>query len=115
MTQQMGIEPKVPLVLGPEDQPEDTSTRLISLHNPDAPATATSAPLPPTHVAAPAGDLLSVLVHKLKRLPCAGIVLGLMAGVMSSIAAFIVKLVPAVNPVQIVVTRSVAAGHRPCD
>lgn len=52
-------------------------------------------------------DLLSSTIHRLKGIPCAGILMGLMAGIVSSIAAFIVKLIPNVNPIQIVVVRSV--------
>lgn len=51
------------------------------------------------------GDSMTRYFHALQKIPCAGILMGLTAGIMASIASFIVKLLPDVNPVQIVVFR----------
>jgi hypothetical protein len=51
------------------------------------------------------GDSMTRYFHALQKIPCAGILMGLTAGIMASIASFIVKLLPEVNPVQIVVFR----------
>lgn len=52
-------------------------------------------------------DLMGRTLNKLRRMPCAGIIMGMLSGVFFATAGFIVKLVPNVNPVQIVVTRFV--------
>lgn len=54
-------------------------------------------------------DLMGRTLSRLRLMPCAGIIMGTLSGVFFATAGFIVKLVPNVNPVQIVVTRFVAA------
>lgn len=89
--------------IDPEDHAKDNQIRLLSIcttariltaddHDQDDEA---------SHP-----DILSLTIHNLKVIPCAGIVMGLLAGIISSIAAFMVKLLPNVNPIQIVVSRS---------
>jgi len=50
-------------------------------------------------------DMSSRIISKLRNIPCAGIVLAMLSGIFFATAGFIVKLVPMVNPVEIVVTR----------
>jgi hypothetical protein len=50
-------------------------------------------------------DSMTQCFRTLQSIPCAGIIMGLLAGVLVSIASFIVKLLPHVNPIQIVVFR----------
>lgn len=52
-------------------------------------------------------DLMARTLSRLRRMPCAGIIMGMLSGIFFATAGFIVKLVPNVNPVQIVVTRLV--------
>lgn len=52
-------------------------------------------------------DLMARTLLRLRRMPCAGIIMGMLSGIFFATAGFIVKLVPNVNPVQIVVTRLV--------
>lgn len=52
-------------------------------------------------------DLHGSALHRLRSVPCAGILLAMLSGVFFATAGFIVKLVPKVNPIQIVVTRFV--------
>lgn len=52
-------------------------------------------------------DVMGRTLLRLRRMPCAGIIMGMLSGVFFATAGFIVKLVPNVNPVQIVVTRLV--------
>ena len=52
-------------------------------------------------------DLHDSAINRLRSVPCAGILLAMMSGVFFATAGFIVKLVPKVNPIQIVVTRFV--------
>ena len=53
-------------------------------------------------------DLMGRTLLRLRRMPCAGIIMGMLSGIFFATAGFIVKLVPNVNPVQIVVTRLVS-------
>ena len=52
-------------------------------------------------------DKLTRLVNYFRKIPCAGIIMALFSGLFFATAGFIVKLVPNVNPIQIVVSRSV--------
>ena len=54
---------------------------------------------------APQEDLSTRIISKLRGIPCAGIVLALLSGIIFAMAGFIVKLIPKVNPIQIVVSR----------
>ena len=45
------------------------------------------------------------LITKLRGIPCGGILLALLSGVFMASAGFIVKLIPKVNPIEIVITR----------
>ena len=53
----------------------------------------------------PQEDLSTRIISKLRGIPCAGIVLALLSGILSATAGFIVKLIPKVNPIQICVSR----------
>ena len=50
-------------------------------------------------------DLMGRTLNRLRLMPCAGIIMGMLSGICFATAGFIVKLIPDVNPVQIVVTR----------
>lgn len=63
-------------------------------------------PVENTGNAQPGGDdLMSRILAKFRSLPCAGIILAMLSGIFFATAGFIVKLVPNVNPIEIVVTR----------
>ena len=103
-----------------QDQSEDKTVRLLSvststhlISSNGSPGSGSGSGIEAVSVAAkePPRDLLSLTVHRLKVIPCAGIVLGLIAGILSSLGAFIVKLLPDINPIEIVVIRSVS--HTP--
>ena len=55
--------------------------------------------------AAPQEDLSTRIISRLRGIPCAGVVLAMLSGIFFATAGFIVKLIPEVNPVQIVVSR----------
>lgn len=50
-------------------------------------------------------DLSTRIISKLRVIPCAGILLAMLSGVFFATAGFIVKLIPNINPIQIVVSR----------
>ena len=94
----MGKE-AVSMRIDPEDHLKDSEIRLLSV-------TTTSHLITEPEYHDPSHrDLLSVAIHRVKEIPCAGIAMGILAGIVSSIASFIVKLLPDVNPVQIVIFR----------
>lgn len=50
-------------------------------------------------------DLSTRIVRKLRVIPCAGVILAMLSGVFFATAGFIVKLIPDINPIQIVICR----------
>ena len=50
-------------------------------------------------------DAMTRVLNKLRTLPCAGLVLAMLSGVFFATAGFIVKLIPDVNPIEIVISR----------
>ena len=48
---------------------------------------------------------LDRLLERLRRFPCAGVLLGLLSGIFFATASFIVKKVPYVHPIAVVVSR----------
>ena len=54
---------------------------------------------------APQEDLSTRIISRLREIPCAGVVLAMLSGIFFATAGFIVKLIPEVNPIQIVVSR----------
>lgn len=52
-------------------------------------------------------SLTTRLLEKVSQIPCAGIALALISGILSTAATFTVKLVPNVSPLEIVISRSV--------
>lgn len=50
-------------------------------------------------------DLSTRIISRLRVIPCAGILLAMLSGVFFATAGFIVKLIPNINPIQIVVSR----------
>lgn len=86
--------------IDPEDHAKDNQIRLLSICT-----TARILTTPCDQDDASHRDIVSLTIHNMKVIPCAGIVMGLLAGIISSVAAFMVKMLPDVNPIQIVVSR----------
>ena len=53
-------------------------------------------------------DLMTRVLQRLRHIPCAGLVLAMLSGIFFATAGFIVKMIPDVNPIQIVISRSVS-------
>lgn len=50
-------------------------------------------------------DRIARIIRCLKKVPCVGILMGLLAGAFSASGGFIVKLIPSIHPVEVVVWR----------
>lgn len=84
--------------------PVKTTTEAI-LNMPVMETTASSSSIPSLIPETPAPDSMTRIVERLRGIPCAGLVLAMMSGIFFATAGFIVKLIPDVNPIEIVISR----------
>ena len=84
-----------------EYQPSSTSTSTLS----SSPNSLTNGENKQGQQSNGDGDLMTRILAKFRSFPCAGIILAMLSGIFFATAGFIVKLVPAVNPIEIVIIR----------
>ena len=62
-------------------------------------------PIATSSLPAEPDDFMTRTLDKMRVIPCAGIVLSIMSGIFFATAGFIVKMIPEVNPIEIVISR----------
>lgn len=80
------------------DLEKQLSSGVIPINDVSDPIATSSLPPGPT-------DSMTRMLLRLRGIPCAGILLAMLSGMFFAFAGFIVKLIPEVNPIEIVICR----------